>query len=69
MTALGNDRWQGSFTVARIGGYRYAVTAWVDRFLSWRHDFERRVDAADLLVAAQVGADLIEATAKRAGRE
>ncbi len=66
MTALGNDRWRGAFTVSALGRYRYGVTAWVDAFLSWRHDFERRVDADDLKVAAQVGADLIDAAAKRA---
>ena len=56
MTALGNDRWRGEFTCRRPGRYRYTVTAWVDAFLSWRHDFARRVDADDLRVAARVGA-------------
>ena len=66
MVALGNDRWRAAFTVERMGAYRYTVTAWVDAFLSWRHDFARRVDAEDLLVAAQVGAALIDGTASRA---
>src|SRR6202790_4338479 len=66
MVALGNDRWRAAFTVERIGAYRYTVTAWVDAFLSWRHDFARRVDAEDLLVAAQVGAALIDGAASRA---
>ena len=66
MTALGNDRWRGSFKAASVGRYRYTVTAWVDHFLSWRHDFARRVEVEDLRVAAQVGADLIEAAAQRA---
>ena len=65
MVALGNDRWRAAFTVDRIGAYRYTVTAWVDAFLSWRHDFARRVDAEDLLVAAQVGAALIDDAASR----
>ena len=46
--ALGNDRWRGAFTVDTLGRYRYTVTAWVDAFLSWRHDFARRVDAEDV---------------------
>ena len=50
----------------RIGRYRYTVTAWVDHFLSWRHDFARRVDPEDIRVAAQVGAELVEAAAARA---
>ena len=66
MTALGNDRWRGEFVVDAIGRYRYTVTAWVDPFLSWRHDFARRVDPEDLHVAAQVGAELIDAAAQRA---
>jgi starch synthase (maltosyl-transferring) len=66
MVALGNDRWRAAFTVERMGAYRYTVTAWVDAFLSWRHDFARRVDAEDLLVAAQVGAALIDDAASRA---
>jgi len=67
MVALGNDRWRAAFTVDRMGAYRYTVTAWVDAFLSWRHDFARRVDAEDLLIAAQVGAALIDGAASRSG--
>ncbi|HET9206038.1 MAG TPA: alpha-1,4-glucan--maltose-1-phosphate maltosyltransferase [Burkholderiaceae bacterium] len=66
MQPLGNDRWCATFDVDRIGRWEYAVCAWVDAFLSWRHDFERRVDLDDLLVAARSGAALIEQTAKRA---
>ena len=69
MAALGNDRWRGVFTVATPGRYRYTVTAWVDHFLSWRHDFPRRADPEDIRVAAKVGAALIEATAARATGE
>ena len=66
MQPLGNDRWQGAFVAEQIGRYRYTVAAWVDAFLSWRHDFERRVDVEDLRVAAQVGAGIIAAAAERA---
>ncbi len=69
MTALPNDRWRGAFTVAALGRYRYTVTAWVDHFLSWRHDFARRVDAEDLRMAAHVGAALIDEAARRAAGE
>jgi starch synthase (maltosyl-transferring) len=66
MEPLGNDRWRGTFLLASPGCYRYAVTAWVDPFLSWRHDFVRRVDADDIVVAARVGAALIADAARRA---
>ena len=61
MTALGNDRWRGSFTLHELGGYEYTVIAWADSWLSWKHDFERRVDAADIEVALAVAAELIGA--------
>jgi starch synthase (maltosyl-transferring) len=66
MVAIGNDRWRGEFAVPDIGRYRYTIAAWVDAFLSWRHDFERRVDADDLRVAAQVGAEIVANAARRA---
>jgi starch synthase (maltosyl-transferring) len=66
MLPIGNDRWRGGFDVDRLGRYVYTVTAWVDPFLSWRHDFARREDAEDLRIAALSGADLIEAAAARA---
>ena len=69
MRALGNDRWRGAFTVDSVGAYRYTVTAWVDAFLSWRHDFARRVDVEDVRIAARAGADLVDAAAARATGE
>ncbi|HSU44604.1 MAG TPA: alpha-1,4-glucan--maltose-1-phosphate maltosyltransferase [Casimicrobiaceae bacterium] len=66
MAATGNDRWRGEFIAADVGRYRYTVSAWVDAFLSWRHDFERRLDADDMRVAAQVGAGIVAAAAARA---
>ena len=69
MAPIGNDRFRGAFALPAIGRYRYTVTAWVDAFLSWRHDFARRVDVEDLRIAAQVGADLLDAAAARADGE
>ena len=66
MAPLGSDRWRGSFVAQCVGRYEYTVTAWVDHFLSWRHDFARRIDDEDLRVAALVGAGLIEGAAQRA---
>ncbi|MET1082567.1 MAG: alpha-1,4-glucan--maltose-1-phosphate maltosyltransferase [Burkholderiales bacterium] len=66
MAAIGNDRWRGSFGVDAPGSYVYTVTAWVDPFLSWRHDLARRVDADDIRIAALIGAELLETTAGRA---
>ncbi|MEO8442425.1 MAG: alpha-1,4-glucan--maltose-1-phosphate maltosyltransferase [Betaproteobacteria bacterium] len=66
MTSLGNDRWRAAFTVDRLGTWYYGVMAWIDPLLSWRHEFARREDPADLAVAAQTGAELMAAAARRA---
>ncbi len=66
MHALGNDRWSGSFVVDTVGRWQYGVQAWVDPFLSWQHDFARRVDLGDIRIAALSGATLIQETAQRA---
>jgi starch synthase (maltosyl-transferring) len=66
MEALGNDRWRGRFTVELPGRYRYTVTAWADAFLSWRANFSRRTDEADIVVAARVGSVLVAKAANRA---
>jgi starch synthase (maltosyl-transferring) len=68
LRALGNDRWAGAFVVSSVGRWHYSVCAWVDAFLSWRHDFIRREDLADLRVAALGGATLIEQAAQRASK-
>ncbi|GMV68418.1 MAG: alpha-1,4-glucan:maltose-1-phosphate maltosyltransferase [Pseudomonadota bacterium] len=67
MEALLNDRWQGAFTVDRIGTYEYVVAAWIDPFLTWRHDLLRRTDAADIALALQSGALLVSDAGRRAG--
>ncbi|MFO1272121.1 MAG: alpha-1,4-glucan--maltose-1-phosphate maltosyltransferase [Rubrivivax sp.] len=68
MQTIGNDRWRGRFTVDTLGTWWYTVRAWVDPFLSWRHDFGRRVETDDLRLAARVGARLIGETAQRASQ-
>jgi starch synthase (maltosyl-transferring) len=38
-----NDLWSGSVSFPEKGEYEVRVVAWADDFLSWRHDFERRI--------------------------
>ena len=61
MEPLGNDRWRGSFQVGGPGRWQYALTAWIDRFASWRHELERKVAAgqADLAGELAEGAALL----------
>jgi starch synthase (maltosyl-transferring) len=70
MASLVNDRWRGVFGPNEIGRYVYTVTAWVDRFKSWRGDLAKRAEASthtDLDMLS--GAQLIEETSKRAGAD
>jgi starch synthase (maltosyl-transferring) len=66
MKAQANDVWLAAFTPPRAGRYRYTVMAWVDHFESWRAELERRSDPADIRMALQVGAALIDEAAARA---
>jgi len=66
MALLDNDRWRGAFDVTELGRYQYGITAWVDSFLSWRQDFLKREDPADIELALRSGARLVEAAAQRA---
>ncbi len=66
MQPLVNDRWRGAFRVDALGRYEFTLLAWVDPFLSWRREFERRVDSADILQALAVGAGLLREAGARA---
>ena len=69
MRHLGNDRWEGSFIVQKTGTFRYAVEGWVDRFLTWQHEFRRRHQAGQALeVHLRQGAKLVKDAMKRAPR-
>jgi starch synthase (maltosyl-transferring) len=69
MRPLGNDRWQGAFTVTELGRHRYTLKVWVDRFATWRDGLAKKVEAGqDVAVDLLVGAALVdEASARAAG--
>ncbi|MBI2818625.1 MAG: alpha-1,4-glucan--maltose-1-phosphate maltosyltransferase [Acidobacteria bacterium] len=70
MQHLGNDLWQGSFRVERIGEYRYTLQAWVDRFKSWLRDFEKKIEAGqDVWIDLTIGSKMIAEAAQRASGE
>ncbi len=69
LAPLANDRWRGSFSVDRLGRYRFRIAAWVDHFLTWRHDLARRETPEDITVALVIGGALVEAAAQRAGND
>ncbi|MFC1956879.1 maltotransferase domain-containing protein [Chloroflexota bacterium] len=69
MEFLVNDRWRGSFVVTELGRYQYTLTAWVDRFKTWRQDMLKRVKAKqDLSVDFVIGAQLIEEASQHAAK-
>ncbi len=69
MEFLVNDRWCGSFMVTELGQYRYTITAWVDRFETWRQDMLKKVKAKqDVSVDFLIGAQLIEEASQHAGK-
>ena len=45
MQPSANDIWRAEFQVTGLGDYYYTVRAWIDRFESWRHGFEKKVAA------------------------
>jgi starch synthase (maltosyl-transferring) len=71
MQPLVNDRWEGQFTVARLGDYEYTIVAWVDHFASWRNGLLKKFEAGqDVASELLEGAELIrQAGARAAGAE
>jgi starch synthase (maltosyl-transferring) len=70
MEPLVNDRWRGAFQVNEIGNYHYTVSAWVDRFKSWRQGFAKKVGAGqDVALDLLAGAEFIELATQRAADE
>ena len=66
MSFLGNDRWQGHFTVQTLGRYLFTVEAWVDHLESWRRGLAKKYQAAqDIDIELRQGAVLALAHAGR----
>ncbi len=66
MEFLGNDAWRARLAMDRVGTWQYAVACWIDHLASWREGFARRIDADDVRLAAQGGAEILAAAASRA---
>ena len=67
MVALVNDRWRAEIMVSQLGRYVYTVQGWVDRFQTWRRQLAKRIAAGqDVAQELKLGAQLVEAAAKRA---
>jgi starch synthase (maltosyl-transferring) len=67
MALVVNDRWRAEIVVSQLGRYLYTVQGWVDRFQTWRLQLAKRIAAGqDVALELKVGAQLVEAAAKRA---
>ncbi len=67
MRSLGNDRWQGDFSVTQEGRYRYTVVGEEDHFETWQSDLQKRMAAGqDLKLPFATGALLLEQVKPRA---
>ncbi|HEX7421888.1 MAG TPA: alpha-1,4-glucan--maltose-1-phosphate maltosyltransferase [Thermoanaerobaculia bacterium] len=69
MLPLVNDRWRAEFVVESLGFYTFTIEAWIDHFLTWHRDLQKRVDghAEDLDVQLQIGLQMIREAAGHAG--
>ncbi len=54
MQPLINDLWRTSFPVDRLGRWEYSITAWIDRFASWRYELERKLEAEQRDLSAEL---------------
>jgi len=67
MAPLGNDRWQGCFSVSQLGRYSYSIQAWVDYFATWYEALRKRVEAKqEVQVELLIGAEIVAAASHRA---
>jgi starch synthase (maltosyl-transferring) len=67
LVAPGSDQWAATFRVSALGWHEYAVVAWLDRFSSWRRDFEIKATAGQEVSSELAeGALLLRGAAERA---
>lgn len=60
-----SDRWYGAFPVDRIGRWIFTVEAWTDRFVTWRSELKKKIDAGHQLhTELAEGAELIRAASR-----
>ncbi|HJT15905.1 MAG TPA: alpha-1,4-glucan--maltose-1-phosphate maltosyltransferase [Thermoanaerobaculia bacterium] len=65
MAPLFNDRWRADFVVDQLGFYYFTVEGWVDHFLTWHRDLQKR-EQTDIPVQLQIGLRMIRDAASRA---
>jgi len=79
LVPLGNDLWNATFVVDKLGDWSYTLEAWVDHVASWTADMRKRIvaqtslnvveqsaAAQDISLAIRSGARLLHEVAQRA---
>ncbi len=63
-----NDRWEATLSFPETGFYEIVISAWADDFLTWLHDFERRLtgDQDDFNTEIEEGRVILNSAAIRA---
>jgi starch synthase (maltosyl-transferring) len=54
MRHVDSDRWSGSFVVDELGRWTFTISAWVDRFASWRDELRRKVEGGQKDLASEL---------------
>ncbi len=70
MSAVGNDRWKGSFIVEQVGFTEYTIESWGDAFGSWIEEIQKKAKGGATSLPSETleGVALVKAAAKRAGK-
>jgi starch synthase (maltosyl-transferring) len=69
MRLMANDRWQGSFTLSRIGRYVFAILAWKDEFATFVDEITKKSNAGvSIDLELQEGLILLKESEKAAPR-
>ena len=70
MRPLGNDRWQGLLPLEAIGRHTYVVSAWRDRFETFRDELAKKsAVGVDIRLELIEGAALVKTVAGRAASD
>jgi starch synthase (maltosyl-transferring) len=70
MEPLENDRFRGTFTVDRVGEFRFRIVAWRDPIATWRRGIVAKLEAGqDVTLEREEGAQLAELAGKRVGAD
>jgi len=66
MTFLGNDRWEGSFSIDELGRHLFVIEAWIDAYATYCHDLEKKFTAGvDIELELEEGRLHLEHAAER----